>query len=79
MSTRNFSRVFVKESGMTPGKFLEKMRLDQAKNMLEYTDMSVDMIADKCGFSNAVSLRRVFLKNVSLSPAQYRKAFKTTE
>jgi transcriptional regulator GlxA family with amidase domain len=36
MSVRNFSRVFLKESGMTPGKFLEKMRLDQAKNMLEY-------------------------------------------
>jgi transcriptional regulator GlxA family with amidase domain len=79
MSPRNFSRVFRKESGMTPGRFLEKMRLDQAKNMLEYTEMSVDMIAVKCGFSNAVSLRRVFLKNISLSPAQYRKGFKTTE
>jgi transcriptional regulator GlxA family with amidase domain len=44
MSVRNFSRVFLKESGMTPGKFLEKMRLDQAKNMLEYTDMSIEMI-----------------------------------
>lgn len=79
MSPRNFSRVFLKESGLTPGRFLEKMRLDQAKNMLEYTEMSIDMIAVKCGFSNAVSLRRVFLKNISLSPAQYRKAFKTTE
>ncbi|RKE80914.1 AraC family transcriptional regulator with amidase-like domain [Chryseobacterium sp. AG363] len=79
MSVRNFSRVFVKESGMTPGRFLEKMRLDQAKNMLEYTDMSIDMIADKCGLSNAVSLSRLFLKNISLSPAQYRKAFNTTE
>lgn len=79
MSVRNFSRVFVKESGMTPGRFLEKMRLDQAKNMLEYTEMSVDMIANKSGFSSSVSLRRVFLKNISLSPAQYRKAFKTTD
>lgn len=79
MSVRNFSRVFVKESGMTPGRFLEKMRLDQAMNMLEYTDMSIDMIADKCGFGHAVSLRRLFLKHISLSPAQYRKAFKTTE
>ncbi|RXM53292.1 MULTISPECIES: GlxA family transcriptional regulator [unclassified Chryseobacterium] len=73
MSVRNFSRVFLKESGMTPGKFLEKMRLDQAKNMLEYTDMSMDMIAEKCGFSNAVSLRRLFLKYLSISPSQYRK------
>lgn len=79
MSVRNFSRVFVKESGMTPGRFLEKMRLDQAMNMLEYTDMSIDMIADKCGFGHAVSLRRLFLKHIFLSPAQYRKAFKTTE
>ncbi|WP_410494517.1 hypothetical protein [Chryseobacterium sp. CH1] len=37
------------------------------------------MIADKCGFSNAASLRRVFLRNISISPAQYREAFKTTE
>lgn len=73
MSVRNFSRVFLKESGMTPGKFLEKMRLDQAKNMLEYTDMSIDMIAEKCGFSTVISLRRLFLKYLSISPAQYRK------
>lgn len=75
MSIRNFSRVFLKESGMTPGRFLEKMRLDQAKNMLEYTTMSIDAIAEKCGFSSAVSLRRLFIKHISISPAQYRKAF----
>ncbi|WP_347219175.1 helix-turn-helix domain-containing protein [Chryseobacterium sp.] len=73
MSVRNFSRVFLKESGMTPGKFLEKMRLDQAKNMLEYTEMSIDKIAEKCGFGSTVSLRRLFLKYLSVSPAQYRK------
>ncbi|MEG0927222.1 GlxA family transcriptional regulator [Chryseobacterium sp.] len=79
MSVRNFSRVFLKESGMTPGRFLEKMRLEQAKNMLEYTDMSIDMIADKCGFGSSISLRRLFLKYLSISPAQYRRAFKGTE
>lgn len=79
MSIRNFSRVFLKESGMTPGRFLEKMRLDQAKNMLEYTDMSIDMIAEKCGFGSSISLRRLFLKYLSISPAQYRRAFKGTE
>lgn len=78
MSVRNFSRVFLKESGMTPGKFLEKMRLDQAKNMLEYTDMSIEMITEKCGFGSIISLRRLFLKYLSLSPAQYRKNCKGT-
>ena len=78
MSVRNFSRVFLKESGMTPGKFLEKMRLEQAKNMLEYTDMSIEMITEKCGFGSIISLRRLFLKYLSLSPAQYRKNFKGT-
>jgi transcriptional regulator GlxA family with amidase domain len=67
MSVRNFSRVFLKESGMTPGKFLEKMRLDQAKDLLEYTDMGIDMIAGKCGLGSAVSLRRLFLKHLSVS------------
>lgn len=79
MSVRNFSRVFLKESGMTPGRFLEKMRLDQAKNMLEYTEMSIDMIAEKCGFSNVISLRRLFLKYLSVSPSQYRKTCNGTE
>ncbi|PUV25256.1 GlxA family transcriptional regulator [Sphingobacterium athyrii] len=79
MSVRNFSRVFLKESGMTPGKFLEKMRLDQAKNMVEYTDMSFEMIAQKCGFGNVISLRRLFLKYLSISPLQYRKTCKGTE
>ncbi|ATN04797.1 AraC family transcriptional regulator [Chryseobacterium indologenes] len=79
MSVRNFSRVFLKESGMTPGKFLEKMRLDQAKDLLEYTDMGIDMIAGKCGLGSAVSLRRLFLKHLSVSPAQYRKAFNGTD
>lgn len=79
MSIRNFSRVFLKESGMTPGKFLEKMRLDQAKNMLEYTDISTELVAEKCGFGSVVSLRRLFLKYLSLSPTQYRKNSKSTE
>ncbi|MGE8293236.1 MAG: GlxA family transcriptional regulator [Sphingobacterium sp.] len=79
MSVRNFSRVFLKESGMTPGKFLEKMRLDQAKNMLEYTDMSLAMIAQKCGFGNVVSLRRLFLKYLSMSPVQFQKSCKGSE
>ncbi|AZA93513.1 L-rhamnose operon regulatory protein rhaS [Chryseobacterium nakagawai] len=78
MSVRNFSRVFLKESGMTPGKFLEKMRLDQAKNMLEYTEMSIDMIAEKCGFGTVASLRRLFLKYLFISPSQYRKTSKGT-
>lgn len=78
MSIRNFSRVFLKESGITPGRFLEKMRLDQAKNMLEYTEMSIERIAEKCGFGNVVSLRRLFLKYLSISPSQYRKACKGT-
>ncbi|AZA76165.1 helix-turn-helix domain-containing protein [Chryseobacterium sp. G0186] len=79
MSVRNFSRVFLKESGMTPGRFLEKMRLDQAKNMLEYTEKSIDHIAEKCGFGSTVSLRRLFLKYLSISPAQYRRTFRGTE
>ncbi|PWN69470.1 AraC family transcriptional regulator [Chryseobacterium phosphatilyticum] len=79
MSVRNFSRVFVRESGMTPGKFLEKMRLDQAKNLLEYTDMGIEMIAGKCGLGSVVSLRRLFLKHLSVSPAQYRKTFKRAD
>jgi transcriptional regulator GlxA family with amidase domain len=78
MSERNFSRVFQKEAGMTIGRFVEAMRLELAKNLLECSDLTLEHIAQKCGFKHVSSLQRLFLKALELSPSNYRKAFKTT-
>jgi transcriptional regulator GlxA family with amidase domain len=78
MSVRNFSRVFFKETGLTPAKFLEKMRLDTARKYLSETDLNIEQIADRCGLGGAVSMRRVFLRHLQITPSSYRSSFRTS-
>lgn len=77
MSTRNFTRVFHRETGMPPAKFVEKLRVEAARKLLEDTDMPLERIAEKCGMSNLVSMRRLFLRHLSVTPSDYRRTFRT--
>jgi len=76
MSPRNFSRVFCHEVGMTPAKFVERTRLEAARNMLLRTDLAMESIAGKCGFNNAEQMRRTFQRFLTISPQEYRANFK---
>jgi transcriptional regulator GlxA family with amidase domain len=78
MSVRNFSRVFFKETGLTPAKFIEKMRLDTARKYLSETDQSIEQIATTCGLGGLVSMRRVFLRHLKITPSAYRNNFRTS-
>lgn len=78
MSTRNFARVFLKETGVTPAKFIEKMRVEIARKYLEDSDLSIEQIAEKCGLGGLVSMRRTFLRHMMVSPSDYRRAFRTS-
>lgn len=78
MSVRNFSRVFFKETGLTPAKFLEKMRLDTARKFLSDSDLNIEQIAEKCGLGGMVSMRRVFLRHLKVTPSSYRSTFRTS-
>lgn len=75
MSPRNFVRVFGKEIGFTPAKYIEKLRIETAKIYLEETDEPMDFIAEECGFGTTETLRRTFLRNIHLSPFEYRKLY----
>jgi transcriptional regulator GlxA family with amidase domain len=77
MSTRNFTRVFHKETGMPPAKFIEKLRVEAARKYLEDTDIPLERIAEQCGLSNLVSMRRIFLRHLMTTPSDYRRAFRT--
>ena len=77
MSPRNFARVFGKATGLPPAKFVEKLRLGAARRYLEETDLGLDQVAQACGLGTAVTMRRVFLKELQLSPRQYRASFQT--
>ncbi len=75
MSARNFARIFVQETGITPHEFIERARVDLARSLLETTEAPLKVIAYDCGFSSAELMRRVFVRRLGVSPADYRAAF----
>lgn len=77
MSPRHFARVFRAEVGTSPGRYVERVRLETARRWLESTDQSVEQIAAASGFGSAETLRRVFHQRLSVSPAEYRRTFGT--
>jgi transcriptional regulator GlxA family with amidase domain len=78
MSVRNFTRVFMRETGITPAKFIERLRVDIARKYLEESDMSIESIGEKAGLGGQVSMRRTFLRHMLVSPADYRRTFRTS-
>ena len=78
MSPRNFARVFVKETGMTPAKFVERTRLEATRSKLEQTVLPIEAIAEQCGFGNTEHLRRSFQRVLKVSPQDYRARFRST-
>jgi transcriptional regulator GlxA family with amidase domain len=78
MSERNFLRVFSREVGCTPAIYVERVRVEQARRQLEQTPDGVDVIAARCGFGTAETMRRAFIRRLGVPPADYRKRFTHT-
>ena len=77
MSGRNFSRIFTRETGLSPAKYVEKVRVEAARRRLEESNLSLDQIAQACGLAGANGLRRLFVRHLNTSPGLYRKNFTT--
>jgi transcriptional regulator GlxA family with amidase domain len=77
MSPRNFLRVFSRELGSSPARYVEEVRVEAARIQLAATTDSMEQIAARCGFSSAEQLRRCFLRHLNVAPSQYRKHFHT--
>jgi len=75
MSQRTFLRRFQDATGTTPARWLLNERLLRAKDYLENSRMSIDLIAEQTGFGQTATLRHHFRQRFALSPAQYRKRF----
>ncbi|GGS68567.1 AraC family transcriptional regulator [Planobispora rosea] len=78
MSERHFARVFHAETGSTPGAFVESMRLEAARRMLERTGRPPSDIARACGFRSVETLHRVFRERLGTTPGEYRRRFRAT-
>jgi len=76
MSVRHFARVFTAEVGETPSRFVERVRVEAARTDLETTNDTLDVVATRCGLGSAETLRRVFHRNLGVSPDAYRRRFR---
>ncbi len=76
MSERNFTRCFTAEVGVTPARYVERVRVETARRLLEDTDDGVEAIAAACGFGTAETMRRTFLRLLHTNPTEYRRRFR---
>ncbi|MFF8773109.1 GlxA family transcriptional regulator [Kitasatospora sp. NPDC015120] len=79
MSERTFARHFNATTGTTPLRWLLDQRILTAQRLLEDTDLPVDTVAARCGFSSAVSLRPPFTARLGIPPREYRRTFRGRE
>ncbi len=75
IAERTFKRRFQQATGMSPLEYVHALRLEEAKQMLEASELSVEAIANEVGYEDAGFFSRLFRRKVNLTPAQYRKRF----
>ncbi len=73
VSTDYFRRVFRHRMNMTPTEYLIGLRMQQAMQLLEHSDLTVGMIAQHCGFRDPLYFSRMFRRKIGCSPLQYRR------
>lgn len=73
MSPRNFARVFRSETGATPARFVEKLRLESARQQVETSGLSLHQIARNTGFGDAERMRTAFLRTYGQPPMTLRR------
>lgn len=76
MSARTFARRFKAATGTTPHQWILRQRISLAQRCFETTDLSVDVVADRCGLGTAANLRQQFHRVLGTSPSAYRASFR---
>ena len=79
MSPRHLARTFRAEIGVTPARYVERVRLEAARRRLEETTEPIGAIARGCGFGTPETMRRVFLRILEVGPVEYRRRFGTAQ
>jgi transcriptional regulator GlxA family with amidase domain len=76
LSPRHFARAFQAETGTTPGRYVERVRLEHARRLLEDTADGVTKISRASGYGTTEAMRRAFMKSLGVAPAEYRRRFR---
>jgi transcriptional regulator GlxA family with amidase domain len=77
LSERHFIRVFTREVGTSPARYVEAARVEAARRLLETTTTPVAVVARACGFGSGEILRRAFRRRLGVAPSDYRDRFRT--
>lgn len=75
LSSRQFARSFAAQTGMPPGRYVDRVRLEAARRQLEDTGDGIEQIARSCGYGTPEAMRRAFVRTLGVSPAAYRHRF----
>ena len=73
MSERNFARRFQAATDKTPNQYLRSLRIDTAQDLLQYSNLSIAEVAIRTGFNDLSYFAKIFKKQLSVSPSDYRK------
>ena len=76
MSARHFTRVCLKEAKMNPGQFVDRMRVEAARQMIDSSNLGLKEIADASGFHSADGMRRTFLRVLGVTAGDYLHRFR---
>ena len=76
MSPRHFVRIFTQETGEPPAHYVQRLRVERARQLLEREGLAVEQVADACGFGSAETMRRRFHHAIGVSPSEYRARFR---
>lgn len=79
LSPRQFARAFAAETGMPPGRYVDRARLEAARRRLEDTAGGVEETARACGYGTPEAMRCAFVRALGVSPAEYRRRFRPKE
>jgi transcriptional regulator GlxA family with amidase domain len=79
VSRRTFSRVFAKDANMTPSAFVEQVRVDCSRKLLEETDLPIKTVAFRCGFHSSNHMRIIFGRRLDTTPRQYRQRLRSEQ
>lgn len=78
VSVRHLGRLFRTELDTTPAGYLDRIRVEAARGLLESGDETLDVVARRTGFGSPETMRRAFLRELDVTPGGYRSRFRTT-
>ena len=79
LSERHLRRVFLEQTHTTPARFVERVRVERARAMLDHGSATIEAVARRSGFGSPETMRRAFIRVIGIAPADYRERFQAAD